>query len=78
MKDKYILDAVSKKANFVSISLHLFVDVNSYQFSGETIHAPENAGTGLAHVVCKRVSDTKKKHYWLLYVIMSGRYILCT
>ena len=61
MKDKYILDAVSKKANFVSISLHLFVDdVNSYQFSGETIHAPENAGIGLAHVVCKRVSDPKK------------------
>ena len=61
MKDKYILDAVSKKANFVSISLHLFVDVNSYQFSGETIHAPENAGIGLEHVVCKRVSDPKKK-----------------
>ena len=41
---------VSKKANLVPISLLIFFDVNSYQFSGETIKASKNTEAGLAHV----------------------------
>ena len=41
---------MSKKANLVPISLLIFFDVNSYQFSGETIKASKNTEAGLAHV----------------------------
>ena len=39
---------MSKKANLVPISLLIFFDVNSYQFSGETIKASKNTEAGLA------------------------------
>ena len=37
------------------------VDVKSYQFSGETIHAPEKAATGLKRMWCVKESLVWKK-----------------